>query len=99
VRLDFANARRVEQLQPAKSVHRSAFEQIPQPLHLLRQPRHHELAADLVPHSGAGAELRDLPDAADRQQSLLRPRAVGQPAMQDAAVVARLVAPDAVFLF
>ena len=61
--------------------------------------RHHELAADLVRNGILLAELHHLANPRDGQARLHRSRFVVQPAVQHAAVMARLVAAHARLLF
>ncbi len=76
----------------------AAFEKSVKAWNLFRLSGNHEFAADLVRNGVAFAELDHPPNPLHRQLCLLRTRLVIEPAMQNTAVITRLVTCRAGFL-
>ena len=95
MRLEFADRLRgVESAQPDQAVLSPPLPQRVEPAHLGRIGGNDDLPADLMADAMLLAELDHLPQSADAQSGLLGARLVGEPAVEDAAVVGRLLRGD-----
>ena len=95
MRLEFADRRRrVEATEADEAVVCSPFPERVEPAHLSRIGGDDDLPADLVTDAMLLAELDHLPQPADAQRCLLGARPVGEAAVEDAAVVGRLLRGD-----